>query len=106
METFGRPGCRTSLGVGGVSSAVGVVAGEPERAGDGVCDWGFSGMAYTTICLRPRRGFRMNLRVRRVTCESAMVNGFAGRWTVSRVRTWRLRWKSAAHALARRTGGI
>lgn len=28
---------------------------------------------YTTICLRPRRGFRMNLRVRRVTCESAML---------------------------------
>ncbi len=29
------------------------------------------GVTYTTICLRPRRGFRMNLRVRRVT--SAMV---------------------------------
>jgi hypothetical protein len=28
---------------------------------------------YTTICLRPRRGLRMNLRVRRVTCESAIL---------------------------------
>ena len=32
-------------------------------------------VAYTTICLRPRRGLRMNLRVRSVTgcSRSAMV---------------------------------
>lgn len=29
-------------------------------------------VTYMTICFRPRRGFRMNLRVRRVTAESAM----------------------------------
>jgi hypothetical protein len=28
---------------------------------------------YTTICLRARRGLRMNLRVRRVTGASAMI---------------------------------
>lgn len=31
---------------------------------------GRAGNTYTTICLRPRRGLRMNLRVRRVTGES------------------------------------
>jgi hypothetical protein len=37
----------------------------------------FGGPTYTTICLRPRRGLRMNLRVRRVTgcSRSAMFAG-------------------------------
>jgi hypothetical protein len=31
------------------------------------------GKAYTTICLRPKRGLRMNLRVRKVIGASAMM---------------------------------
>ncbi len=34
---------------------------------------GIGGKTHTTICLRPSRGLRMNLRVRRVTWASAMV---------------------------------
>ena len=43
--------------------------------------WNGFGMAtYTTICLRPRRGLRMNLRVRSVTgCSDAMISTLLGR---------------------------
>jgi len=37
-------------------------------------DQGIYGRTYTTICLRPSNGLRMNLRVRRVT--SAMFATF------------------------------
>lgn len=44
-----------------------------------------AGGTHTTICLRPSRGLRMNLRVRRVTGESlsamfAVLKGLSGRW--------------------------
>lgn len=38
-------------------------------AGDGIIKRS-EGITHTTICLRPSRGLRMNLRVRRVTGES------------------------------------
>lgn len=38
-------------------------------AGDGIIKKS-EGITHTTICLRPSRGLRMNLRVRRVTGES------------------------------------
>jgi hypothetical protein len=43
------------------------------------------GSTYTTICLRPRRGLRMNLRVRRVTgcSRSAILRDVRGDRTES-----------------------
>lgn len=43
---------------------------------------------YTTICLRPSRGFLMNLRVRRVT-SAMFATVFVLCWTRS-TRSWKL----------------
>lgn len=45
------------------------MAGEVESGG-GTTRGGFEDFTHTTICLRPSRGLRMNLRVRRVTGAS------------------------------------
>lgn len=43
-----------------------------ESRGNEIWSW-FRDFAYTTICLRERRRLVMNLRVRMVTGESAMI---------------------------------
>jgi hypothetical protein len=78
MDVVKWHGQQTDWGFGGgrwragVMSVVVVVAGA--RHFQGREGWVFSN-THTTICLRPRRGLRMNLRVRRVTgvSESAIL---------------------------------
>lgn len=36
------------------------------------CETALGNSTYTTICLRPSNGLRINLRVRKVTCDSDM----------------------------------
>lgn len=62
------------------------------------------GSAYTTICLRPRRGLRMNLRVRSVTgcSRSAIVMV----WGLRSVRRYRLRYERSPTDLTEIVGDM
>lgn len=74
LEVFARPGCRTSL-----PSRENVSPVFPPYL-DFFDSMNDENATYTTICLRPRSGLRMNLRVRSVTgcSRSAIFTFLAG----------------------------
>ena len=84
LVKFGKLGSEVVLGDVGTVGVEDITVRSSDSApqsnalfspGEGI--HGFTGPTYTTICLRPRRGLRMNLRVRSVTgcSRSAILMG-------------------------------